>query len=211
MSGYRPSQWGEYQGDMQELILIKPCIVEKDFGGSDYAAGTDQGYFFDAIIREEHSMTSRKTEHPAQTGTAITDHRYNLPDRLVLDIAMSDVMDSFYPGQWEAGSSGSRSVNAFQTLKRLQKQGKLLDVTTRLNTYRNMGIMANNGIAEYKTANGMRCTVMLEEFIFSTISEKTVSTRKDTTDKTEKGTLQPYEPSASMLNKKNMLVLGATD
>jgi hypothetical protein len=184
--GYRPPEWGESAGDIAQLILIRPNIADDV-----------TGYFFDAVLKEEHTLQSKKTEHPVQTGAPVADHIYNMPDKITLEISMSDVMDSFIPGQWEAGSSGSRSVNAWQTLRRLQKERRLLSVTTGLHTYKNMLItndVTTVSAPDEKAGYGMLCKVTLEELMFATVAEHTVSGRPQTTETNNKGNARATTP-----------------
>src|SRR6185312_8878860 len=86
-------------------------------------------FVFDAILRAEHSQELKHTEHPVQTGANITDHMYPMPARLVLEIGMSDAMDSYSPGNWSGNPS--KSVSAYETLLNFQNNKNLLTITTR--------------------------------------------------------------------------------
>lgn len=160
-------------------------------------------YVFDAVFRAEHTRELRRTEHPIQSSAgsalaSITDHAILLPARVVLDIGMSDAMDSYLPGQWN--DKVSKSVSAFQTLVALQAARTLLTLTTRLDTYPNMVIESILPCDTEKTRHGLRATVVLSQVFLadataarSTISygePGAVSDRPQSTQATPSGVVQ---------------------
>ncbi len=181
---WRPPQWGGLPSDQEQLVYVKSNIG---------------GYFFDAIIREEHTSTIRKTEHPVQTGANITDHAYNLPAQLVMEIGMSDVMDSLVPGQYSDGPT--KSISAYQTLLKLQHARLPLEVLTRLNYYQNMLIEEINAPDDYKTQFGLRCIIRFGEIFVVEVAKTTVSARPQASSQTQKGTVQATEPPPTVLRQ----------
>lgn len=174
---WRPPQWSNLPTEKEQLVLVKTNI---------------SGYFFDAVIREEHTSTLNITEHPVQSGANITDHAYIEPARLVMEIGMSDVMDALYPGQFE--DAYTKSVSAYRTLLELQKSRMPLTVLTRLYLYQNMLIESLSAPDDYKTLYGLRCTVTLREIMVVDVPQTTVSARPQTTGSTQQGSVQPTEP-----------------
>ena len=181
---WRPAQWGGLPSDQEQLVYVKSNIG---------------GYFFDAIIREEHTSTIRITEHPVQTGANIADHAYNMPAYLVMEIGMSDVMDSLVSGQYADGPT--KSISAYQTLKKLQQARLPLEVLTRLNLYQNMLIEEINAPDDYKTQYGLRCTVRLREIFVVEVAKTTVSARPQASGQTQKGNVQASEPPPTVLRQ----------
>jgi len=57
-------------------------------------------FFFDGVMREDHTFIRKITEHPVQDGANITDHSYQMPDILILDVMMSEAMRSIKPLQF---------------------------------------------------------------------------------------------------------------
>lgn len=174
---WRPPQWNNLPTEKEQLILVKTNIA---------------GFFFDAVLKEEHTSTLKITEHPVQTGVNITDHAYMEPARLVMELGMSDVMDALYPGQFEG--SYTKSVSAYRVLLDLQKSRLPLQVLTRLYLYQNMLIESISAPDNYTTLYGLRCTVTLREIMVVDVMQTTVSARPQITGSTPKGTVQPIEP-----------------
>jgi hypothetical protein len=171
---WRPTQWQGLPTDVKQLILIKTNIG---------------GFFFDAVLREDHTETVKITEHPVQTGANISDHAYNLPAKLTMEIGMSDAMDSMVAGQFTGWYT--KSVSAYQMLKQLKEARLPLKVLTRLNFYENMVIEEINTNDDFKTLNGLRCTVTMKEIFVVEVSKTTVSARPQTTGQTNRNTQQP--------------------
>lgn len=168
---YRPKQWNE------KLLFF---LTEKNSEGDYY-------YYFDAVLKTEHVNQRRITQHPVQVGANITDHSFQLPARLTMEIGVSDVMDCFkgdYDWTWE---TDSRSINAFQKLKKIQESGIALSVTTRLFTYDNMVIESISVPEDYRTLYSLRASIIFQQIITIQTSTTKISLVKDKTDTTEKG------------------------
>jgi len=178
---WRPPQWNGLTTDQEQLIMVKTNIG---------------GFFFDAFLREEHTSTLKVTEHPIQTGANVVDHAYIEPARLVMDIGMSDAQESLVIDQFSGGYT--KSVQAYQTLLKLQKSRLPLKVFTRLNLYQNMVIESLTVNEDYKTLYGLRCTVTLREIMVVEVTTTTVSARPQTSGNTSTGTVQPTEPPATI-------------
>jgi hypothetical protein len=172
-SGYRPVNWALSSEDDSSLetIGIKTLsnIAEMQSSGE---SGTAIGYFFDGFIMESHTGAVRITEHPVQSGANISDHAYNLPDRLDIEIYVSDVMDVVIAGQFSDYST--KSISAYETLRRLKEQRQFLSVHTRLHDYENMLIENMSTPDDYKTSNSFRCRVQLREILVATVATETV-------------------------------------
>ena len=181
---YRPPQWDGLPGDINQLVYVKTNIG---------------GYFFDAVIRSEHSSTLRMTSHPVQTGANIVDHSYLEPATLVMEIVMSDAMDSLVPGQFT--ERYTKSVSAYQVLLDLQAARLPLQVLTRLKLYQNMLIEEINAPDDVKTLYGLRCSVTMREIFVVEVAKTTVSARPQTTGQSNRGTQQPVEPDQTTLSK----------
>jgi len=169
--GYLPPHSGLYSSDASQLVYVRTNIA---------------GYFFDAVLREEHITALRITEHPVQTGANISDHAFQLPVQLMMEIGMSDVMDSMVRGQFQTGQG--KSVSAYQTLVDLQAQRSPLRVVTKLNAYENMLIEHISSPVSRETTYGMRAVITLRQIITAQVpSTMTDSAAPQTTDQTDKG------------------------
>lgn len=161
-------------------------------------------YVFDATMRIEHHRETQKTSHPVQTGAAISDHAYAKPSRVVLDIGMSDLMQSYIPGQWPTEGDG-KSLSAYQTLVNLQLARTLLVLTTRLYSYPSMLITGIQASDTNETWQGLRAVVTFEELPLAQVgvaggssTGPAVPARPQTTGSTGIGFLQTISPSASL-------------
>ncbi len=146
-------------------------------------------YIFDAVLKTDHLSTLRTTDHPIQSGANITDHSYVLPEKVAIEIGMSDVMDSYTVGQWKQYST--KSISAYQKLKELQYSRKPLTLVTRLNIYENMILEYINTPDDNKTVEGLRCSAAFRQIMTAQIRVVKVSSRPHTTGKTSGGFKQP--------------------
>ena len=172
-NGYRPPQWGQ-----TEKLYLKNGLA---------------GYFFDAIIRAQHRRSARATEHPVQNGSAISDHIYMLPSALVLDIGMSDAMDSIVPEQFT--DNASKSVSAYQVLKNIMESRSAFSITTRIDTYDSMIIESIEATDTKETFYGGRFVVNLKEIFIANVLILKVSARPHATIQTNKGPVQGLTPT----------------
>lgn len=172
--GYRPLQWGLAPGNAAQLIFLRDNIG---------------GYFFDAILKTDHSRSARITEHPVQTGANITDHAYALPARLVMEIGMSDVMASFIPGQFRGGPT--KSIAAYKLLVDLHAKRQPVTVVTRLDRYENMLVEHLATSDDVRTQTGLRCTVTLRQILTAKVpTTKPTSNAPQTTQTNNMGEKQ---------------------
>jgi hypothetical protein len=193
-NGYRPPEWG-LKEELTTYILDSSGV----------------GYFFDAVMRIEHDTTTRITEHPVQSGANLSDHAYQLPARVSLEINMSDAMDVFKPGQFS--SFTTKSVSAYQQLLSFQKARLPLQVITRLNQYDNMLIEHISAPDDLSTFHGLHCVVSFRQILTAQVAPVMAvqSANKQVTDTTKKGEVQPLkEDQGSYLlqitNKANALL-----
>lgn len=163
-------------------------------------ATTATTYFFDGVLREEHFQELRKTEHPVQSGSSITDHAYLMPARLVAEIIMSDAQAAFQNGQFT--SDPSKSISAYQVLLNIQSLRTPLSVVTRLNSYTNMFIESLRAPDTYQTRFGLRCTVVFAQIIVGTVTTTAPSERPNQTNNTPQG---PQTPQSLPPNIQQLL------
>lgn len=197
-NAYRPSNWAN-NVDEKELVYINTQGLSNIAKEDRDNPGTFIGYFFDAFLREGHDGAVRITDHPVQGGANISDHAYNLPDKLTLEIFVSDVMDYVAANQFQEYET--KSISAYQTLRELKEARQPLSVNTRLHLYSNMLIESMHTADDYKSGASMRCTVTLREIIMATVNTETVSIKKDATDSNAKGAQQSPKTNASLAAK----------
>lgn len=157
------------------------------------------GYFFDAILQTNYTRSLTITEHPIETGAAVSDHAYVNPVELVMQVGMSDVAESIVAGQFSQGSS--RSITAFQVLTQLQGQLIPMDVFCRLGLFKNMLIETIAVPDDYTTLYGLRATVTMKEVFVATVKTVKISARPQVTDSTNGGTREPETPNKSIFKQ----------
>lgn len=177
--------------DIKDLVYIKTNI---------------DGWFFDAFLKMEHTSRLTITDHPVQTGAAVSDHAFLQPRELSMDVAMSNVHESVVPGQFSGGYS--RSVQAWNVLKELQALRVPIQVHTRLGLYQNMLIEVLTAPDDFTTFEGLRCTVTMREIIVAQVTTVQISARPEVTDKSYRGSPEPVTPNQSILKQASSLFFG---
>lgn len=187
--GYRPTLLGVLPQSIEQLIYCRTNVG---------------GYFFDAVLREEHLQGMRITEHPVQDGANIADHAYMMPAHLSLEVAMSDAMSHLIHSQF------LDSVDAYRALLDLQAQRSPIVVQTRLRRYEDMLIEHLASPVDVRTSNGLRCHVVLKQIITATVArvEQATSSDPQTTDSTNKGQVQGQAPTGSAASYLESWALG---
>ncbi|MGG1268010.1 phage baseplate protein [Brevibacillus laterosporus] len=163
------------------------------------------GWFFDAILRSTHTSRLNITQHPVQTGAALTDHAYLQPKELTMEVGMSDVAEGLIPGQFTG--SWSRSVHAFKVLQELQALRVPLQVHTRLGLYQNMLIEELTAPDDFTTLSGLRCTVTMREIIVAQVRTVKISSKPAVTNRANRGKQEPSR-NVSVTEQIRRKVLG---
>lgn len=164
---------------------------------------TAQGnYVFDAYFSINHESNLTITEHPIQTGASISDHAYMEAQSVTFEIGMSDVMQDVSAKSVTSftGTSSSRSVNAYQVLKKLQSDRIPIDVITRLGTYKNMLIETISAPDDNKTLYGLKATVVLKEIFVVSVTTVKISERPQKSEATNEGDQKIQQVDESMLS-----------
>ncbi|MCM3141656.1 phage baseplate protein [Brevibacillus sp. MER 51] len=164
------------------------------------------GWFFDAVLRSTHTSRLNITQHPVQTGAALTDHAFLQPKELTMEIGMSDTATSLVPGQFTGG--WSRSVQAFKVLQELQALRVPLQVHSRLGLYQNMLIEEISAPDDYTTLFALRCTVTLREIMVAQVRTVKISSKPAVTGQSNRGKLEPQSPNQSALVQINNSLFG---
>lgn len=201
---WRPPQWASGASRAAVLLTFPGQSSTPQYGPSGIAATLPTAqtvYVFDAVFRAGHEQRLTKTKHPVQTGANISDHAYVEPARVVLELGMSDAMDSFTPGQWTG--SPSKSVSAYQIMLAMQFARVPLTLTTRLRTYKNMVIVSLTPEDTVKTIAALRMRVEFEEIFAATTQTVPASARPQDTQQTNLGsvTAQPPTPTQQSQNE----------
>ncbi|NRS20586.1 hypothetical protein HP398_29645 [Brevibacillus sp. HB1.4B] len=164
------------------------------------------GWFFDAILRSTHTSRLNITQHPVQTGAALTDHAFLQPKEVSMEIGMSDTATSLIPGQFTGG--WSRSVQAFKVLQELQALRVPLQVHSRLGLYQNMLIEEISAPDDYTTLYALRCTVLLREIMVAQVRTVKISAKAAVTSQANRGKVEPVKPNESVIRQVTQLLSG---
>ena len=202
-AGWRPPQWTSSNttaGSTPPLTLT----------ATDPSTGQQTAYVFDGIIRAEHDQQTVITLNPVQTGAAITDNAYIVPPRLVVEIAMSDSMQSYTAEQF-AGAP-SRSVSAYQTLQSLQAALSVMSIATRLRQYSNMMIADLRADETDRTKFALKASVTFQQIITAQVDITSLTVGNDfgdsaipqSTDQTSTGQVQTLPVPASIQSQNNI-------
>lgn len=142
---------------------IKTMIVSPTFGR----------FVFDAVFSMDHQSNVTVTQHPVQAGASISDHAYEEPDEVTLEIGMSDAM---------SGVGTNHSVNAYTTLRAIQSKREPVKLITRLKTYNNMVIASISAPDDQTTMFGLKANIYFQEVKIVGVSvvnvQQTVSASK---------------------------------
>lgn len=204
---YRPTQWSKTP---QVMVTTQPSgpqsssSIAQTSGSSASANLSFNGgssatmYVFDAVIRSEHYLALRKTMHPVQGATSVSDHAYILPANVVLEVGMSDAMDRYSSSMWT--NAATKSISAFEILKGFRDSRTFVTLTTRLHTYANMLVSEVRVPDSYKTAAGLRAIVTFSEIFLagSGSAQSNNSSRPQTTNSTSQGATGTTAPNTAM-------------
>lgn len=201
LKGYRPLVWNPQYAMICTLPPSTPASANNNQNASSATAAEAEPttFFFDVVQRVEHVQQAVGTKHPVQVGPAIVDHIYLLPARVVLDVVITDSVQSFQAGQYSGGSS--KSVNAYQTFKAVQAARVPITLVTRLFTYVNMWLEDVRGAETYETSRSFRGTLVFEQIISAQVSTVSVSNRNATTGATNEGVKGAQPVPTELLNQ----------
>jgi len=188
---------------MSILDLNDPKIKSKVYVKTNIG-----GWFFDAYLRMTHSSQLKMTEHPVQAGASLTDHAFLQPRTLTIEVGMTDVAQSYIPGQFSGGQS--RSIQAYRVLMDLQAMRIPIQVHTRLHLYQNMLIEVLSAPDDYTTRHGLRCSVTFKEVLVAQVKTVRISARPEVTDSSKRGKQEPAPVKESLMANMGLLPFGKT-
>ena len=146
------------------------------------------GYFFDGIMNINHTRELEITENPVETGASIVDHSYVKPATITMEVLMSDVHRSIYPGQFDGAKS--RSFAAWDVLNKIQSSRIPCSVFTPLGLYNNMLISSIEATEDASTVHALSANVTLREIPIARIKTVKISSAPQTTNSTNLGQLE---------------------
>ena len=177
-----------------------------DYDSLIYCKTNIGGYFFDGYLNLSVSSNLEITSNPVESGSSISDHSYRKPTEINMTVIMSDAHESLVQGQFEG--SWSRSVSAWEVLKKIQEDRIAVSVLTRVGLYNNMlikSLIANDTDLEL---NGLRANVTLVELPVARVRTVEVSLADQTTIDTEMGNISATYPTDTELESLLSMMSG---
>lgn len=146
------------------------------------------GYVFDAFLRMQHDSGLVITQHPVQTGAAITDHSYVNPKKFTFEVGVTDcARPIIVPNGKVIRANPTRYQAAYNVLVNMQENRNLLYLVSKYGFFENI-LIENISIPDDSTTQGaIKATVTLTEVILANARTITVSDLPETTDGTERG------------------------
>ena len=115
----------------------------------------------DCVIEEHHSDKLIITDHPVETGAAITDHAFRMPSEVTMKIGFSN----------STAKTEGWVQQAYQLLLALMQQRQPFSVSTGKRLYRNMLIQGMEVVTDQTTEWALICSVVLREIIIVSSSQ----------------------------------------
>lgn len=141
------------------------------------------------VVSEKHSDTLEITEHPVERPTSsgagfVADHAYRRPSEVVMEVGFAgggsllDLVDTRNIGlSTPLSDMGPKEIYA--QLLSMQREKKLIDVTTGKRIYKNMLIRALEVTTDRTTENVLSATVTLREVIITQTKSIKVADKAD--------------------------------
>lgn len=191
--------------------------------GSQISADTIQGagtaiqnnapafFVFDAVFVASHSKRWIPTRKPLQSGYNFSDHVIKDQPNVTLEIGMSDAMQAFKPGMWTGNVS--KSISCWVQMNALADSRSLFTLATRQETYQNMIIVGIESAETNKNIKGLNARITFFQMLLANPASLVVSARPNATDSTQLATLQPSDPSTTLIqqNQQTDLPQGSSD
>ncbi|MDE9504431.1 phage baseplate protein, partial [Xenorhabdus bovienii] len=126
------------------------------------------------VISEKHMDSTEITEHPVQRGAAISDHAYDKPSEVTMEIGFAgggSLIDGFDTSKiklfdLDTGVTlGKSPKEIYEQLLKLKASKEPFDVTTGKRQYKNMLIRAIEVTTDKTSENVLMVTLTLREVI----------------------------------------------
>ncbi|MEZ2410560.1 phage baseplate protein [Bosea sp. RCC_152_1] len=109
----------------------------------------------DVMVREAGRDTLITTDHPVESGAAISDHAFKMPAEIEMIVGWSD----------STGGYTGYSDEAYQMLLAIQARRQPIEVSTGRRNYQNMLPVGIQETRDESTANVLMCSLRLREII----------------------------------------------
>ncbi|XWJ91339.1 phage baseplate protein [Phytobacter ursingii] len=135
----------------------------------------------DVVVSEKHSDALEITEHPVETGAAISDHAYKRPSEVVMEVGFAGGGALLDFANELTGTSllGMSPRETYQQLLDLQSKREPFDVVTGKRIYNNMLIRVLEVTTDKATENVLSAVVTLREVIITSTAVVQVANKTD--------------------------------
>lgn len=120
----------------------------------------------DVLVREAARDTLITTDHPVETGAAISDHAFKLPAEIEMVLGWSD----------STGGYVGYSDEAYEMMLSIQAKRELISVSTGRRNYENMLPVGIQQTRDETTSNVLMCSLRLRQI--NIVSTQTTSAPK---------------------------------
>lgn len=151
------------------------------------------GMTFDAWLRLNHNTGLTITQHPVETGAAITDHSFVNPRRFSFNIGQSDV------GTAQTNISTVPAINKYQELVALQETREPVQLVSKYGIFTNVLIESVDVADDYTTKNVLKATVNLQEVLIANTGLAVAVALPQTILQTQNGQKQVQTPTQKAL------------
>ncbi len=137
------------------------------------------GIIPDVTIEESHVDTLTITDHPVETGAAISDHAFKNPAEVTAKLGWSQQMallNSVFSGGLFSGVGSLQQM--YEKLLDLQASREPFDLSTGKRQYQNMLIKSLAVITDVETENVLMVTIIFREVIMVSTSTATLAVDK---------------------------------
>lgn len=171
---------GFMKTDHGSAVKITDFPVQDGSLGSDHAVIQPVSLSIDIMMSDVHTGGRiLQSDGNGRNRNSTSDVLRRVYNSLKGTMKINDYGLLNFGGIKKDGSGTSRSVQIYNELLALQKERQLIEVVTRLGTYKNMIIESISVPDDYKTYNALRCTVKLREVITVSVAEFTSAIRQD--------------------------------
>ncbi|MBI6548586.1 phage baseplate protein [Xenorhabdus lircayensis] len=163
------------------------------------------------VISEKHMDSTEITEHPVQRGAAISDHAYDKPSEVTMELGFAgggsliDGFDTSNISMFDINTGatlGKSPKEIYQQLLKLKSSKMPFDVTTGKRQYKNMLIRAIEVTTDKTSENVLMVVLTLREVIIvetTTVTGITAPPERmqfphDTGPVVDRGTVTPVVP-----------------
>jgi len=151
------------------------------FGGS--VVTIDEDIQPNVVLRETLIDTTTITQHPVETGAAITDHAYNNPAQVNLELGFGN------QGLARALFGASSPAEVYQKLQDLNTARQPFDLLTTRRAYTNMLIQSMAVTADDKTKNILLINIAFQQIIIVSTSNVQLTQTKQAEPAKTTGTI----------------------